>query len=112
MEKWETAFNDLLPVFEQNTLPAERPSSFEAFRQWLIITIERLIARDFEALMFLLYRIDVNEKTVKASLAASKGENAAGIIADLIIERQLKKIEWREKFRQAAPPPEDEEERW
>lgn len=112
MENWETAFNDLLPVFAPNTLPAERPSSFESFRNWLIITIDRLIARDFEALMFLLYRIDVSERVVKDAIAAAKGENAAGIIANLIIERQLQKIASREKFRQAAPPPEDEEERW
>ena len=113
MQQWEKAFDDLMPVLAGPTVPAQRPSSFEGFRTWLIQTIEGLIANDNEALMFLLYRIDVNEQLVKESIAASKGENAAVIIANLIIERQLKKIEWREKFRQATPPPpEDGEERW
>lgn len=112
MEKWEIAYHDLLPVLEQENLPALRPDSFEAFRTWLARNIDTMITRDFEALMFLLYRIDVSEKTVKEAIATAKGEYAAGIIADLIIERQLQKIETRERFRQAAPPPEEDEERW
>jgi len=112
MEDWQSAYDALLPILQEETALVQKPSSFEAFRVWLIQHITGLIARDFEGLMFLLYRIDVNEKVVKEQLAASKGEHAAAIIADLIIERQLKKIEWRKKFREAPPAQEEDEERW
>ena len=112
MQDWQIAYDDLLPVVAEGETPTLRPSTFEAFRTWLIQHINGLIAKDFEALMFLLYRIDVNERIVKEQIAASKGEHAAAIIADLIIERQLKKIEWRKKFREAPPAQEDEDERW
>ena len=108
--EWEKAYDELLPVLTEGLSPVQRPSNFEAFRKWLVTTIEELIAKDMESLMFLLYRIDVNEQLVKAQLAEARGENAALIIADLILERQLKKIESRKKYSQ--PPPGDEAERW
>ncbi|MBK8141653.1 MAG: hypothetical protein IPK57_11990 [Chitinophagaceae bacterium] len=37
---------------------------------------------------------------MRALLAEKDGENAAALIADLIIERQLQKIKSRQQFRQ------------
>ena len=62
--------------------------------------IDHLINHDFEKLVFLLYRIDVDESKMRALLAQKEGENAAVLIADLIIERQLQKLKSRREFRQ------------
>ncbi len=71
--------------------------SFEGLKQQLTQHINHLINNNFENLVSLLYRIDVNENKIRNLLKVNEGENAAGLIADLIIERQLQKIESRKK---------------
>jgi hypothetical protein len=60
--------------------------------------INRLIQKDFEKLVALLYRIDVNEKKLKTCLNLYADENAGKIIAGLILERLQEKINSRKKF--------------
>lgn len=84
--------------------------SFEWLRARLAGRINELINTDFEELVRILYRVDVNENKLKYLLREKVGEDAAYIIADLLIERQLQKKASREQFQQ--PPPDDEEERW
>lgn len=71
--------------------------SSEELKQKLALHINHLINHDFQKLVSLLYRIDVNENKIRQLLKLKEGENAAGLIADLIIERQLQKIESRKK---------------
>jgi len=72
--------------------------------------IAHLINHDFEKLVSLLYRIDVDEKKMRNMLEQQEGENAAGLIADLIIERQLQKIKSRKDSKSNNDIPDDE--RW
>ena len=66
--------------------------SLEELLVWMTQYIDQLISNDFDALMLLLYRIDVSEQKVKSMLADNNGINAARIIAELIIKRQQQKI--------------------
>jgi len=72
--------------------------SVEKIRKQLIILINELINKDFHALLQLLYRIDVNEKKIRYYLDENKNEDSAPVLADMIIERQLQKIESRKHF--------------
>ena len=72
--------------------------------------INQLINNDFEYLLSLLYRIDVDEKKMRALLHQQQNSNAADIIARLIIARQLEKIKCREQFKPPTIIP--EEEKW
>lgn len=72
--------------------------------------IDHLINHDFEKLVYYLYRIDVNENKMRSLLEKTQGENAAGLIADLVIERQLQKIESRKNT--AKDDTIAEEEKW
>jgi hypothetical protein len=83
--------------------------SFSVFRQQLKDEITHLIQHDFQKLVSILYRIDVNERKLKYLLQENVGEDAAFIIADLIIERQLEKIKSRRKFSQRDDTISDEE---
>ena len=74
--------------------------SGEELREKLVAHINHLINHDFEKLVFYLYRIDVNESKMRYLLEQKEGKNAAGLIADLIIERQSEKIKSRQHFRQ------------
>jgi hypothetical protein len=80
-------------------------------REKLIDLINNLINKDFQALVQLLYRVDVDEKKIRLYLGQSKNEDSASILADMIIERQLQKIESRKNFG-ASNNNESDEERW
>jgi hypothetical protein len=84
--------------------------SFEALRQRLAEKITALINHDFQELVRILYRVDVNEHKLKFLLQEKVGEDAAYIIADLLIERQFQKIASRKQFQQ--PPPDDDDDKW
>ena len=88
------ALNDSLEISLPDTI------SMDELKKKMSIHINHLINHDFEKLVFYLYRIDVNEKKMKQLLEQKEGENAAGLITDLIIERQLEKIKFRRKFNQ------------
>ncbi len=73
--------------------------------------INRLLLHDFDRLIAILYRVDVSEYKLKDLLKAQPGEDAAKLIASLLIERQEQKL----KTRSEANFPGnniDEEERW
>lgn len=72
--------------------------SLEQLRQQLSIHINELIKNNFEALLALLYRIDVSEKKLKDVLSNNSTCDAGDIIADLIIERQQQKITFKKQF--------------
>lgn len=77
----------------------------------LSVHINQLIQKDFQRLVALLYRIDVNEKKLETLLHQHAGEDAGSIIAQLVIERQLQKIKSRQQFsRRDDDIP--EEEKW
>ena len=68
-------------------------------KQILIEKINELINTDFQKLVSILYRMDVNEIKLKQLLNENQGTNAALIITDLMIERQEQKIISRQQFR-------------
>lgn len=82
--------------------------SLDELKQKLSAHINHLINHDFEKLVYCLYRIDVNENKMRTLLEMKQGENTAELIADLVIERQLQKIESRKKNPGAENIPEDE----
>ena len=69
--------------------------------------IDHLIANDFNKLMRILYRVDVSEKMLRANLQQQE-KNAAAVIADMLVDRQLEKMQTRKKFRADNDIPENE----
>lgn len=86
-------------------------ASFEQMRERLRTAISLLIAGDFQQLVYVLYRIDVNERKLKYLLQENVGEDAATIITDLIIERQMEKIKSRKEYTRQDDNINDED-RW
>jgi len=83
---------ELLPVVTNNE------EKFQAFRNLLIARIEELAEKNMDKLMWLLYRIDVSERKLHATLKETPPEKFAPVIADMIIERQIQKIKSRNEF--------------
>ena len=66
-------------------------------RQILANKINDLLNTDFQKLISILYRVDVNETKLKSLLKENPGTDAGLIIADLMIERQAQKIRSRQQ---------------
>jgi len=100
---------DLLPVLRQS-LEIDLPEniSFELLKERLSSHINFLIQSDFQKLASILYRVDVSESKLKNLLKENKGFDAANIITDLIIERELQKIRSRQEYRNDENISEDE----
>lgn len=98
----------ILDINQSLGLELPQTISAEKLRSDLVDHINHLINHDFEKLVSLLYRIDVNERKMRSLLEQQQGENAAGLIADLVIERQLQKIESRKRSAKDGTIPEDE----
>ena len=102
--------NDLTEIINQELgLLLPEKISADEMRRRLLIHINYLIEHDFQKLVSVLYRVDVNEKKLKHLLKENIGEDAGLIIADLIIERQLQKIKSRQQFRERDNNISDEE---
>ncbi|MBS1509675.1 MAG: hypothetical protein JST86_02445 [Bacteroidetes bacterium] len=83
----------------------------EAVRNLLAGHINELVKNNFEQLVTILYRVDINEDRLKSLLKNNPGEDAGKIIAGLILERLLQKAAYRKQF-SAKPSDEDNEEKW
>lgn len=80
-------------------------------RDQLISLINELINKDFQTLVQLLYRIDVDEKKIRRSLDQNNDVDSASLLADMIIERQVEKIKSLKDFNKNNEHGNDEE-RW
>ncbi len=91
---------DLIPMLRQS-LEIDLPEniSFDLLKERLSSHINFLIQSDFQKLVSILYRVDVSESKLKHLLKENQGFDAASIITDLILERQLQKIRSRQEHR-------------
>lgn len=91
---------DIIPLLNKElSLEFSEKLTMDELEQQLTDHINHLINTDFEKLIYYLYRIDVNESKMKQLLQQQAGENAAQLIARLIIDRQLQKIKSRAEHR-------------
>ena len=64
--------------------------------------IKELMAQDFESLMSMMYRLDIDESKIKQALAPGNVEDPSVSLAKIIIERQKRRMETKSKYQQ--PP--------
>jgi len=101
--KMQQSFDTILQVFEietrksVNSLPEE--TLYSVLHRALSKRIAELLSHNPEQLKGILYRIDVPEQKLLEALAVHPSEEASGIIAQMIIEREEAKAKTREKYR-------------
>lgn len=76
--------------------------------QELAAVINHLINTDFMKLVNILYRIDIPEQTLKEKLQQKAGNDAGWLIANMIVERQLEKLQMRGQFKPQQNIPDDD----
>ena len=74
--------------------------SMEELEEKLAAYVNMLIEKNFQRLLVLLYTIDIDENKLRSLLKEKSGEDAGGIIAGMMIERQLGKIQSRRQHRE------------
>lgn len=74
----------------------------------LAAAINHLIQTDFTRLVNILYRLDISELRLKQVLQQEAGVDAGELIAALMVERQLEKINTRTRYRTSNDIPDDE----
>lgn len=72
-----------------------------ALRDKLQLFIGDLLQHDFERLNALMYRHDVNEKAFNEALGLPTDRERSFAIAELVIERELQKMETRAAYAKA-----------
>ena len=85
--------------------------SLEELQALIAVRVNHLIQHDFQQLIFVLYRIDVSEQKLKLLLSQHPAEDAGKLIAAMIIERQMQKIETRQQYSKRGDDL-TEEEKW
>jgi hypothetical protein len=79
-------------------------------KEQLVFYINHLLVHDFNKLIQILYRVDVNEQKLKELLQGNLKTDAAVIIAELLIQRQQEKANTKEAFKSNNDIP--EEDKW
>jgi hypothetical protein len=79
-------------------------------KEQLVFYINQLLVHDFNKLIQILYRVDVNEQKLKEILQANRQTDAALIIADILLKRQEEKAKTKEAFKSNNDIP--EEDKW
>ncbi len=73
-------------------------NTLKEFKLFLTEKLSDLMVKNFDEVLKILYRIDINEIKVK-NVIQSNNNYKAPLLADLIIERQLQKVKTREKYK-------------
>jgi hypothetical protein len=91
--------NDLIQTLN-NRLQIALPQhiSQEELMKKLSAFIDHLIINDFNKLVSILYKTDVNENQLKQILKQDPQQDAALIIAELILQREQQKFYSRKHF--------------
>ncbi|MBA2746890.1 MAG: hypothetical protein H0U44_11755, partial [Flavisolibacter sp.] len=79
-------------------------------KEELISYLNFLLLEDHNKLVHLLYRVDVDEDKLRKLLEENKEKDAAVIIADLLIQRQMEKASSNSLFKPGEQN--SSEERW
>lgn len=84
--------NELVKAFEQNETDDALKAAMEQSIDWYI-------KHQFETLVQLLYRLDVNEQKFKKALQAHNPDQLPKALTLLIIEKIQERAYWRSKFK-------------
>ena len=99
IEKWLQKINNELPLFEKHDL-----------KEHLITYINYLLLHDFNKLIQILYKVDIQEQKLKKLLNDHPQTDAALLITDLLVARHEEKIRTKEQFNTNKDIP--EEDKW
>jgi hypothetical protein len=92
--------NDFVKNDYSSLIPNNDFEKLEEFRKYLTEKIKEMLDKNYNLLINTLYRIDVSERKLSELFSSKNKESIPEKLADLIIERQIEKIEFRRQYRE------------
>ncbi|QQS36440.1 MAG: hypothetical protein IPM56_00345 [Ignavibacteriales bacterium] len=86
----------------ESVISKEEFDNLNEFKNYLSGKLSELLDKNYDLLIKTLYRIDVNEKKLSALFSADNKQSIPDSLADLIIERQLQKVHFRNLYKAGA----------
>ncbi len=80
-------------------ISGENLKTLNEFRIYLTKKLSKMLDDDYNGVINLLYRIDINEEELSKLFSSSSKDFIPAALADLIINRQIEKIKWRLKIK-------------
>lgn len=96
----ETISKDFDKAGISSLITTESFDNLEQLKKFLTSKITELMDTDYEKLINILYRIDVNEDKLNELFGSKNRDYIPGRLSELIIERQLQKINFRNAYRE------------
>lgn len=81
-------------------IPSNDFERLEEFRKYLSEKMADMLDKNYNLLINTLYRIDINEKKLAELFSSKNKDSIPQKLADLIIERQIQKINFRKRYRE------------
>ena len=81
-------------------IPTNDFEKLEEFRIYLTEKMKDMLDKNYNLLINTLYRIDISEKKLAELFSSKNKEYIPQKLADLIIERQIEKINFRKRYRE------------
>jgi hypothetical protein len=84
---------------EDSLIPAIDILNFEDLKKYLTEKLSYLLEHKYDKLINILYKIDVSEKKLGELFSGSNRDSIPEVLAELIIERQLQKVKFRQLYK-------------
>ena len=81
-------------------IPNNDYEKLEEFRKYLTEKMKDMLENNYNLLINTLYRIDISEKKLSKLFSSKNKESIPEKLAELIIERQVEKINFRRQYRE------------
>ena len=96
MSSLDEELDDLVQINLQEKLSTVNEELISALAE----RIRELLAGDLEALMSMMYRLDIDEDKIKLAFSKENLEDPAVSLAKIIVERQKKRMVTKKKYQQ------------
>ena len=81
-------------------IPSNEFERLEEFRKYLTEKMTDMLDKNYNLLINTLYRIDISEKKLSELFSSKNKDSIPQKLADIIIERQIQKINFRKRYRE------------
>ena len=95
----EVIAKDFQIADSESLIPVNEIENLDKFKEYLTDRLTYLLENKYDALINILYKIDVNEEKLAKLFSETNRTSIPDALADLIIERQLQKIKIRQQYR-------------
>lgn len=84
---------------DDSLIPAVDVLNFDELKKYLTEKLAFLLENKYDVLINILYKIDVSEEKLSELFSGSNRDSIPETLAELIIERQLQKVRFRQMYK-------------